>query len=52
MINFVEQNSIKTRKGVLKLSYVLTDDLTTGLFYEYRTNETRLTVKELIEILV
>ena len=43
MINFVEQNSIKTRKGVLKLSYVLTDDLTAGLFYEYRTNETRLT---------
>ena len=43
MINFVEQNFIKTRKGVLKLSYVLTDDLTAGLFYEYRTNETRLT---------
>ena len=43
MINFVEQNFIKTRKGILRLSYVLTDDLTAGLFYEYRTNETRLT---------
>ena len=42
-INFVEQNFTKTRKGVLRLSYVLTDDLTAGLFYEYRTNETRLT---------
>jgi len=42
-INFVEQNFTKTRKGVLRFSYVLTDDLTAGLFYEYRTNKTRLT---------
>lgn len=44
-INFVEQNYSKTRKGVLRLTYVLTEDITAGMFYEYRTNETRLTGK-------
>ena len=43
-INFVEQNC-KNRKGVIRLTYVLTEDVTAGMFYEYRTNETRLTGK-------
>ena len=44
-INFVEQNYTKTRKGVIRLTYSLTEDVTAGMFYEYRTNETRLTGK-------
>ena len=44
-INFVEQNYTKTRKGVIRLTYSITNDVTAGMFYEYRTNETRLTGK-------
>jgi cell surface protein SprA len=42
-INFVEQNFTNTRKGVLRITYTLTDDITGSLFYEYRENDTRLT---------
>jgi len=42
-INFVEQNFTNTRKGVLRITYTLTDDLTGSFFYEYRENDTRLT---------
>ena len=42
-INFVEQNFTNTRKGVLRITYTLTDDITGSFFYEYRENDTRLT---------
>ena len=42
-INFVEQNFANTRKGVLRITYTLTDDITGSFFYEYRENDTRLT---------
>jgi len=44
-INFVEQNFTNTRKGVLRFTYALTDDVSGSLFYEYRENDSRLTGK-------
>ncbi|MFL2511122.1 MAG: cell surface protein SprA [Candidatus Neomarinimicrobiota bacterium] len=46
-INFVEQNFSNTRKGVLRVSYALTNDISGSLFYEYRENDTRLTGKRI-----
>lgn len=42
-INFIEQNFSKTKKGILRITYSLTDDFTGSLFYEYRETNTRLT---------
>ena len=44
-INFVEQNFTNSRKGVLRFTYALTDDISGSLFYEYRENDSRLTGK-------
>ncbi len=41
-INFAEQNYSKTRKGILRITYTLTDNVTGSLFYEYRENDNRL----------
>jgi hypothetical protein len=46
-INFVEQNFFNTKKGVLRLTYSLTKDISGSLFYEYRENTTRLTGKRI-----
>ena len=46
-IAFVEQNFTNTRKGVLRVSYALTNDISGSLFYEYRENTTRLTGKRI-----
>jgi cell surface protein SprA len=46
-INFVEQNFSNTKKGILRLTYTLTNDITGSLFYEYRQNDTRLTGKRI-----
>ena len=42
-INFAEQNFTNSRKSVLRVTYMLTDNITGSLFYEYRENDTRLT---------
>ena len=42
-INFAEQNFTNSRKSVLRVTYMLTDNVTGSLFYEYRENDTRLT---------
>ena len=42
-INFAEQNFTNSQKGILRITYTLTDDITGSLFYEYRKNDNRLT---------